>query len=71
MFKLTELRAYVSQSLRAYRIEQGMTQEEVADQAEMNPSHLGKIERGQDNATIDVVDRIIRAMNATYHDVFK
>lgn len=64
------MRTFVGKSLRAHRLKIGMTQEEVAHGAHTNPSHLGRIERGEDNPTIDSVERIICAMHADPKEVF-
>ena len=56
--------------LRTFRIIQEYSIEELAHKAGMNPAHLGKIERGERNFTIRSLDKIIRALEISYVDLF-
>jgi transcriptional regulator with XRE-family HTH domain len=40
-----------------------MTQEDVADQAHLNASYYGRIERGEINVTIETLSAIAQALN--------
>ena len=51
------------QAVRAARMEQGMAQEELAALAEIERSHLGKIERGEHMPTLALILRIAAALN--------
>lgn len=68
---MQQLRNYIGAKLREHRKLLGLTQEEVAAAAHTSPSHLGKIERGENNLTIDSLERILLAMDADPRDVFK
>ena len=50
-------------AVRARRKELGLSQEALADLAEIDRSHMGKIERGERNVTLMNVIRIARALN--------
>ena len=50
-------------SVRARRKELGISQEALADAAEIDRSHMGKIERGERNVTILNVIKIAEALN--------
>lgn len=52
----------LGQSIRAHRKALGMTQEALADAAQIDRAHMGKIERGERNVTILNVLRIATAM---------
>lgn len=49
-------------AIRARRKELEMSQEALADFAEIDRSHMGKIERGERNVTFMNIIRIARAM---------
>ena len=51
------------QAVRAARMEQGMAQEELAALAEIERSHMGKIERGEHMPTLALILRIAAALN--------
>ena len=49
--------------VRALRKQLGMSQEALADEAGIDRSHMGKIERGERNVTILNVERIAIALS--------
>ena len=51
------------QAVRAARMEQGIAQEELAALAEIERSHMGKIERGEHMPTLALILRIAAALN--------
>ena len=57
------------QAVRAARMEQGMAQEELAALAEIERSHLGKIERGEHMPTLALILRIAAALNKSAADL--
>lgn len=50
-------------NIRSQRKLQHMTQEDVADQAHLNASYYGRIERGEINVTIETLSAIAQALN--------
>jgi transcriptional regulator with XRE-family HTH domain len=52
-------------TLRAARRAQGKSQEELADSAGIDRSHMGKIERGERNLTLLNLLKVAEALNAT------
>ena len=57
------------QAVRAARMEQGMAQEELAASAEIERSHMGKIERGEHMPTLALILRIAVALNRSAADL--
>ena len=57
------------QAVRAARMEQGMAQEELAASAEIERSHMGKIERGEHMPTLALILRIAAALNRSAADL--
>jgi transcriptional regulator with XRE-family HTH domain len=48
--------------VRKHRIAGGLSQEALAERADIHHTHVGLIERGQRNASLDVADRVARAL---------
>ncbi|MHB1173388.1 MAG: helix-turn-helix domain-containing protein [Lacisediminihabitans sp.] len=44
--------------VREYRLQLGLSQEDIADLAEMHVTNLGKIERGQANPSLTTIIRV-------------
>jgi transcriptional regulator with XRE-family HTH domain len=57
--------------LRNYRKAAHLTQEKVAFRAGLHPTYIGQLERGEKNATIDSIDKIIRALNISFDALLK
>ena len=57
------------QAVRAARMVQGMAQEELAALAEIERSHMGKIERGEHMPTLALILRIAAALNRRAADL--
>ena len=56
------LRETVARNLRRIRAEKGVSQEELADQADMNRNYVGMIERCENAATVDTLERFADAL---------
>lgn len=48
--------------LRELRYERGLSQEELAFECDMQPSHIGQIERGLKNPTLDTLVKIANGL---------
>lgn len=57
------LRRVVAQRVRAFREQRGLSQEEAADRAEVHPTYLSGIENGRRNPTVDVLERLAKALD--------
>ena len=58
---LTMIKNYLKQiggRIKELRKQQGLTQEDLADKAGLNPNYLGRIERGEINVTIETLSKI-------------
>lgn len=56
--------------IKDLRTERGLSQERVALNAGITPAYLGLVERGQRNATVNIVERICAAMNVSLAEFF-
>lgn len=56
--------------LRLFRKIKDYSIEELSHKAGLNPAHLGKIERGERNFTILSLDKIVKALDISYSQLF-
>lgn len=56
--------------IRSYRKSQSLSQEILAEMAELHPTYLGQIERGEKNATIESIQKISNALNVPMSTLF-
>lgn len=67
---MNNIQKQIGTRLRAFRLIRQYSIEELAHKAEINPAHLGKIERGERNFTIMSLDKIVRALGVPYNVIF-
>ena len=61
----------ISKRIKELRLSKKMTQEELAEKANIDASNLGKIERGQrENLSLDTLEKIIIAFEISYEEFF-
>ncbi|RRD69052.1 MULTISPECIES: helix-turn-helix domain-containing protein [unclassified Desulfovibrio] len=66
-----ELLQIVGASLRAYRRERALTQEQVAEMAGLNVTYLSDVERGKRNISLINLARLARAFSLSLGDFFR
>jgi transcriptional regulator with XRE-family HTH domain len=59
----------LGRAIRLCREEAGLTQEALADAADLDPTSIRGLERGIANPTWDVADRIARALGLALHEL--
>jgi len=65
------LRRIVARNLKYLRQEKGMSQEELADRAEINRNYVGMVERSENAATVDMLEKLAKALGAKPVDFFR
>ena len=66
-----DVRARVGLNLQRLRREKGLSQEELADLANIHQTYLSGVERGKRNPTITVLQRIAEALGADVEDIVR
>lgn len=56
-------------NLRKYRLEQNLSQEELAQLAGLHRTYIGSVERGERNISIDNMERLALALDCTLVDL--
>ncbi len=61
----------MGQRIRAKRLEMGLTQEKLAEMAEISPSHVGEIERGTSICSLAVIVNIASVLHLNLDNLVK
>ena len=61
----------VGQRIRAIRQRLGMTQEDLAEKAELHYTYIGQVERGEKNLTLTSLEKILEALDVSFPDFFE
>ena len=59
------------QAVRKVRLEQGISQEELADRCGLHRTYISDVELGKRNISLENVERIAISLNRTLSDFFK
>lgn len=60
----------VGRKLRIYRQKRKMTQEELAEKAELHYTYIGQVERGEKNLTLVSLEKILNALEISFSELF-
>jgi transcriptional regulator with XRE-family HTH domain len=61
----------LAEAIRAYRKRADLTQEKLAERAELNPKYIGEVERGMKNISVDALMRIAEATKVPIREFFR
>lgn len=64
-------RKLIGEAIRTYRKRVKLTQEELAERADLNPKYLGEIERGEKIISIEALLRIAKAVKVPIRQFFR
>ena len=67
----SSLRRTFANNVRARRKELGLSQEELADRAQVHRTFIGHVERGETNVSIANIDRISAALEIPASELLK
>jgi transcriptional regulator with XRE-family HTH domain len=65
------LRAVVAGNLRRLRYAKGISQEDLADRAEINRNYVGMLEREEHAATVDMLDKLAKVLDIDPVEFFR
>jgi ribosome-binding protein aMBF1 (putative translation factor) len=58
-------------TIRQYRTQAGMSQEKLAEKAELHPVYMGKVERGEQWISLHALLRVARALGIRGRDLLR
>lgn len=66
---MANMRRIIAHNLKATRLAMGITQLVAARQCGITERSYGKIERGQDNITLDTIVKLMEGLNITWQQL--
>ncbi len=66
----TRVRKSFGKRVRELRKQKGYSQEQLADKAGLHRTYIGSIERGEQNVSIDNIDKIAKALKTSIAFLF-
>jgi transcriptional regulator with XRE-family HTH domain len=63
-------RELVGRNVRRIRVAKGISQERLAFDSDVDRSYLGGVERGEENPTVDVLDRLAATLAVPLREFF-
>ena len=67
---MSDIAKIIGQRIRNYRTQKGLSQEKLAELAGCHPTYFGQLERGEKNATLERVEKIVSAMDISLSELF-
>lgn len=71
MSRKRNIRHVFGQNLRRYRRVLGISQEDLAEKAGLHRTYIGSVERGERNVSIDNMERLAMAVDATIQQLLQ
>ena len=68
---MKDFAAAIGDRIRYYRTCKKMTQDDLADLADLHNTYIGQIERGEKNITAINLDRILDALDISYAEFYE
>lgn len=65
----TDIHKHIVKSIKALRIEQHLTQAQLATKAGMYPNAYAKIERGERKPEIETLEKLVKALGVKFSDI--
>lgn len=62
-------RKIIGESIRRHRKAAGLTQEKLAEKADLHPVYVGEVERGEQTASVEALVRIAKAVGVRLRDL--
>ena len=67
---MTDVKRLIGDRIRQLRKEKGLSQEKLGYESELHCTHIGSIERGQKNFSIDTLIKVAKGLNVEVADLF-
>ncbi len=59
----------LGENIKKIRLQAKLTQKQVADKADMNVNYFARIERGEENLTFEVLEKIVKALKVKSSEI--
>jgi transcriptional regulator with XRE-family HTH domain len=61
----------VARNIRRLRLQRGLTQEALAVDAGIDRTYVSRLERGLENPTVAVLEKLVRALSSNIEELFR
>lgn len=68
---MSDLSIKIGQRIRNYRLQNKLSQEELAEKCGLHPTYIGQVERGEKNATIESISKITTGLSMPLGTLFE
>ncbi len=68
---MSDISKVIGDRIRIIRYDKGFSIEELAEKADINTTHLGRIERGETIPKLDSIEKIVNALGITFEELFR
>lgn len=68
---MSHITKILGERIRIYRLKSELSQEALAEKAGLHPTYIGQIERGEKNATIESIEKIVLALDISFETLFE
>lgn len=68
---MSDLSIEIGQRIRNYRLQNKLSQEELAEKCGLHPTYIGQVERGEKNATIESISKITAGLSISLGTLFE
>ena len=68
---MSDIAKILGQRIRSHRTAKGLSQEKLAELSGCHHTYIGQIERGEKNATIESLEKIVSALNVSFSALFE
>jgi len=66
-----DYRIILGSAIQQQRKRSGLTQEQLAERAELHPNYMGRVERGEEHVSLIALRRIAKALNVRVKELVK
>jgi transcriptional regulator with XRE-family HTH domain len=63
-------REIIGETVLKYRMKAALSQESLAEKADVHPNYVGRIERGECAPTVEILLKIAKALNVRPYKIF-
>ena len=67
---MTDISKKIGRRIRALRQERGLSQEQLAFEADLHRAYIGQIERGEKNIGVQNLEKIAKALKVSIKELF-
>ena len=68
---MSDICKIIGERVKNHRIRRRFSREELAERCGLHTTYIGQIERGEKNATLETIEKIIKGLDISYETLFE